>query len=265
MIRRALLVSLVVVSLTGSAVAEIFDHEHQAWTSLLERYVQNDGAVGGVDYRRMSAEQASLDAYLEGLSLVTVDAFDAWTADQRLAFLINAYNALTVKLILDHYPIGSIKDLGGWFSSPWKKRFFQLLGKERHLDDIEHGMIRENFKEPRIHFAVNCASRGCPPLRTEAFVAQRLDEQLEDSTRTFLRDQRRNRYLPGRAVLELSPLLDWYRDDFSEHFGSVQAFVAERITDEPAIVTALRSRSICLRFLDYDWSLNDRSGETGIP
>ncbi|MEO2197587.1 MAG: DUF547 domain-containing protein, partial [bacterium] len=154
------------------------------------------------------------------------------------------------------YPLTSIKDLGGWFSSPWKKRFFTLLGKNRHLDDIEHGIIRKQFDEPRIHFAVNCAAIGCPPLRTEAYVASRLDAQLEDNTRVFLRDERRNRYEDG--VLRLSELLDWYEGDFKRDGGSIKRFVAARLTDDPAEAATIDSRDTRIRFLSYDWGLNGR-------
>ena len=186
---------LLLLLLPGNVEALTFDHQHTAWTNILQRHVQNDVAISHVDYPALRDDGARLDRYLEGLSRVSREEYDVWTAQQQLAFLINAYNAFTTKLIVDNYPMDSIKDLGGWFSSPWKRRFFHLLGEERHLDDIEHGMIRKDFDEPRVHFAVNCAAGGCPPLRAEAYVATRLDAQLEDNTRVFLRDSRRNRFV----------------------------------------------------------------------
>ena len=255
--------ALLIVSLSISpdaGTARTFDHTHAAWTDILQRHVERDAGVGVVDYGALQADVESLDRYVAELSEVSQSAYDQWTAAQQLAFLINAYNAFTFKLILANYPVDSIKDLGGWFRSPWKKRFFRLFGDERHLDDIEHGMIRKQFDEPRIHFAVNCAAAGCPPLRGEAYVAERLDTQLEDSARRFLRDPRRNRYVPGgsRPTLELSSVMDWYRGDFSKHGQSLRDFVAARISDDPAVIEAIRSRQVRVRFLDYDWSLNDR-------
>ena len=172
-------------------------------TALLERHLTVSGGVGTVDYAGLGAERAVLDRYLAALSGVTADEFSLFSADERLAFLINAYNAFTVQLVLDHQPLDSIKDVGGWFRSPWKRRFFELLGEVRHLDDVEHGMIREWFDEPRIHFAVNCAARSCPPLQEEAFVASRLEAQLERVTSHFLRDPRRTRFDAERGRLAL--------------------------------------------------------------
>ena len=258
MIRLAAVVVLLLLATPGRAAAETFDHQHTAWTEILRQHVRNDGAVSHVDYAALRADRSALDAYLGRLSRVSRDEFDAWTGPRQLAFLINAYNAFTVQLIIEHYPVESIKDLGGWFSSPWKKRFFRLLGDERHLDDVEHGMIRRDFDEPRIHFAVNCAALGCPPLRAEAYVATRLDAQLEDNTRVFLRDVRRNRYRAHDRVLELSELLDWYEGDFATDDQSLESFVASRITDAPTIADAVRSRATRVRFLDYDWALNDK-------
>jgi hypothetical protein len=117
-------------------------------------------------------------------------------------------------------------------------------------------MIRKQFDEPRIHFAVNCAARGCPPLRAEAYVASRLDAQLEDNTRLFLRDARRNRYEDG--TLRVSELLDWYKSDFERAGGSLKTFVATRLADDPAQAAAIAARKTRVRFLDYAWSLNGR-------
>ena len=255
MTRFLVLVAALLVA-ASPAPAQTFDHDHTAWTRVLERHVVNDGAISVVDYAAIQADPSGLEHYVDLVTGVTPGRFDAWSEPQRLAFLINAYNALTVTLIVNNYPVASIKDLGGWLSSPWKQRFFTLLGKERHLDDIEHGIIRTAFDEPRIHFAVNCAARGCPPLRAEAYVASRLDAQLEDNTRLFLRDVRRNRYEDG--TLRLSELFDWYESDFERHEGSLKTFVAARLTDDPAEASVIAARKTRIRFLDYDWSLNGR-------
>ncbi|MDE0828492.1 MAG: DUF547 domain-containing protein [Vicinamibacterales bacterium] len=255
MTRFVVLVAVLLAS-SGVAIAQTFDHSHTAWTEVLTRHVANDGGITVVDYAAIQADASGLERYVDVVTRVTPAQFETWSEPQRLAFLINAYNALTVTLIVDNYPVTSIKDLGGWFSSPWKQRFFTLLGKERHLDDIEHGLIRAQFDEPRIHFAANCAASGCPPLRAEAYVALRLDGQLEDNARVFLRDVRRNRYEDG--TLWLSELLDWYESDFTRHGGSLKTFVAARPADDPAAAAVIAGPKTRVRFLDYDWTLNGR-------
>ena len=216
-----------------------------------------DKGTSRVNYRGILQDRIGLDRYLERVEGVSLEEYRSWSQSQRLAFLINAYNAFTVKLIVDNYPVDSIKDLGGWISTPWKEKFFTLLGKERHLDNIEHDMIRVEFDEPRIHFAVNCAAVGCPALRQEAFVAGRLDEQLEEATRLFLTDARQNRYHAGRERLELSSIFRWYHNDFEHNQGSVEEFVADRITRDPEVQERIRRKRVKVVYLDYDWSLND--------
>jgi hypothetical protein len=179
---------------------------------------------------------------------------------------VNAYNAFTVELILTRYPgLTSIKDLGSFVQSPWQKKFFRLLGDQRSLDDVEHGLIRAPgvFDDPRIHFAVVCASKGCPMLRNEAFVAERLELQLDDSLRRFLSDRSRNRYESATGTLTVSKIFDWYRKDFSlghQGFTSLNAvFVrwTDSLADQPAMQARIRSGDFKLEFLPYDWALND--------
>jgi len=244
--------------LGGTLLGDNFSHQHTLWNEILNKYVDADRGVSYVDYRSIRGNQATLNQYLEELESVSLEEYQGWSKPQRLAFLINAYNAFTVKLIVDNYPVDSIKDLGGWLSSPWKKEFFTLLGEKKHLDNIEHDIIRMEFNEPRIHFAVNCAAVGCPPLRQEAFVAERLDHQLEEATRAFLMDERKNRYDPVNQRLELSSIFKWYSDDFEERDGSVEAFVAPYITKNLQAQERIRRREVKIRYFDYDWSLNEQ-------
>ena len=158
---------------SGTEKSDPIDHDHQAWTVFLKRHVKMGENASTVNYKAIKSGPSSLTEYLLSVEGVSQEDFDHFSENEKLAFLINAYNAFTVKLIVDHYPVKSIKDIGSFLSSPWKKKFFRLLGKERHLDNIEHDMIRKQFNEPRIHFAVNCASIGCPALQDEAFVASR--------------------------------------------------------------------------------------------
>ena len=234
-----------------------FDHSHQAWTIFLQKHVNVKGSASTIDYKSIKGDPKDLNEYLKSLEAVSQGEFSRFSENERLAFLINAYNALTVKLIVDHYPVKSIKDIGSLFSSPWKKKFFRLLGEERHLDNIEHDMIRKQFNEPRIHFALNCASVGCPALRNEAFVASQLERQLEDASVGFVSDKTRNRYSPETKKLELSAIFKWYGSDFPKKYGSLEAFIAPRITSNPEHQRIIREKKADLSYLDYDWSLNE--------
>ncbi len=238
--------------------------EHAAWQQLLSRhvYVHTDGRASAVDYRGMASDRAQLTAYLSELAQVSPARFADWPAPRRLAFLINAYNAWTVELVLRHYPsIDSIRDIGGWFGSPWKQKIVEILGKTRSLDELEHQLIRPQFDEPRIHFAVNCASVGCPALLPEAYSAARLESQLEAATRAFLADRQRNGLRDGR--LYVSPIFDWYREDFAQPWRGLRSlrqflahYGAELGLSEVQNV-ALQSGVLRIVYSDYDWTLND--------
>ncbi len=239
---------------------------HDSWDALLSRHVVSvrDGATTEVDYAGFLSERDALKAYLDTLAAVRAEDFDAWTDADQLAFLINAYNAWTVELILTEYPgLDSIRDLGSLFSSPWKRRIAPLLGEVRTLDDIEHGMIRGSgrYDEPRIHFGVNCASVGCPALATTAYRGATLDRQLEAATRAFLGDRTRNRLDGGR--LRVSSIFKWYREDFeagwrgADSLGEFLALYADTLALPPDAVDGLRNGELGIDFLSYDWSLND--------
>lgn len=243
-----------------------FDQTHSEWDAFLKEHVVElkNGAVTQVDYGKAKQNIAKLKNYISQTAAVTQSEFKSWPKNQRLAFLINTYNANTVDLILTKYPdIKSIKDLGGFLSSPWKKDFFKLFGKERHLDEIEHEMIRKgDYKDPRIHFAVNCASIGCPALRKEAFVGDKLDVQLEDSLTKFLTDKDRNRYNSQKNTIEASKIFSWYKEDFSKGwlgFNSLKEFFAKYanlLTDDKTAQEKIKSKKVEVDHLDYDWNLN---------
>ncbi len=245
-----------------------FDHRHAAWDALLRQHVvvAAGGNASALRYAALRAQRAVLGSYLNSLSAVSPASYGAWSKAQQLAFLINAYNAFTVELILTRYPdLKSIKDLSSFVQSPWKKKFFVLLGQERSLDELEHGMIRAPgvFDDPRIHVAVVCASIGCPMLRNEAFVAERLDAQLDDAMRRFLSDRSRNRFDAATGSLSVSKIFDWYRKDFEQgHQGitSLQVLFgrhAEALGATAQAQADIRAGSYRLAFLDYDWALND--------
>jgi hypothetical protein len=258
---------------TGTAHAQAagFDHAHAAWTALLRKHVRllRGGQTTQVAYAGFAADRAALKAYLDSLSAVTPAAFSGWSKPERQAFLINAYNAFTVELILTKYPdLKSIKDLGSLLSNPWKPKWVALLGGKVSLDDIEHAMLRKrgDYDDPRVHFAVNCASIGCPALREEAFVAARLDAQMDEQTLRFMSDRTRNRFNAQRGRLELSKIFDWYGEDFRlghRSIDSLPAFAAryaDQLADAPADRQRIRAGGVDIAFTDYDWALNDVRG-----
>ena len=246
--------------LWAQAVAgQSFDHAHKAWDALLKRHVvlAHDAKASRLRYAGMASDRAALKRYLDSLSAVRETEFDAWPEAERMAFLINAYNAFTIEKILTRYPdIRSIWDFGKLFGNPFKDPFFVLLERKRTLDWIEHEQLRGRYREARIHYAVNCASVGCPMLREEAFVASRLEAQLEEQARRFLSDRTRNRLRAGR--LEISRIYDWFKEDF-EPRAKYFARYAEFLADDPRERHAVVEGRAQLRFLDYDWSLNDAS------
>ncbi|MGW8194537.1 MAG: DUF547 domain-containing protein, partial [Desulforhopalus sp.] len=233
MLRILMLISLVLplCSLQAATV------DHKQWDDLLKQHVRvlQGGAVTQVDYGGLQAKRAELANYLQSLAMVKRSEFDSWDLDRQLAFLINAYNSWTVDLILTRFPnLDSIKDLGTFFQSPWQRRFIPLLGKERSLDEIEHELIRGSgrYNDPRIHFAVNCASIGCPALRAEAYRAKELQRQLAEATRLFMMDRSRNRMVGG--ILEVSKIFKWYSEDFTKGWRGVQSlneFFADHAAD----------------------------------
>lgn len=259
------LVVLLMLSAVFSAVTTAQEALHQPWQALLTQHVSpiNDGHSSQVNYAGMKTDHAKLTAYLTALGKIDKQTFEQWPAPQQLSFLINAYNAWTVELILSTYPdIKSIKDLGSFFSSPWSKKFIPLLGETRSLDNIEHELIRGDNKygDPRIHFAVNCASIGCPALREEAYTAEKLAQQLEQQTVRFLSDKTRNRF--NKAEMELSSIFKWYQEDFSLGFrasDSLSAFIllyAESLGLTPEQQALLKAKKMDVDYLPYDWQLN---------
>jgi hypothetical protein len=255
----AVLVASIAFLASGAAAAQGFDHTHKAWDVLLKKHVVVLPGVKAsqVRYVEFARDRAALKAYLASLSGVAQAEFDNWPREQRMAFLINAYNAFTVEKILTRYPdLKSIRDFGSVFGNPWKDRFFRLFGRDETLDGIEHGMLRKPgaYDDARVHFAVNCASIGCPMLREEAYVAGLLDRQLEDQARRFLADRTRNRYASGR--LEVSKLFDWFREDFGAREKFFARFATE-LADAPGDRQAVADGKAPLAFLEYDWTLND--------
>lgn len=250
---------LVLLLFCGSVLGQGFDHSHKAWDGLVKKHVflLQGGKASQFRYAEMAKERGALKAYLENLSKVRPEEFDSWTRPQRMAFLINAYNAFTVEKILTRYPnIKSIWDFGKVFGNPFKDEFFTLLGRRSFLDQIEHEMLRKKgaYDEPRVHFAVNCASIGCPMLREEAYVAERLEAQLAQQAERFLSDRSRNRAAGDK--LEVSKIFDWFKEDFGQR-EQYFAKYAKLLADDPAQQKLVAEGKASLSFLKYDWTLND--------
>ena len=239
----------VLLALCASAAAA-FDPSHRAWDALLKKHVVllDGGKASQLRYAGMAAERAALKGYLQELAAVPETEFARWARPEQVAFLINAYNAHTVEKILTRYPdLRSIWDFGKVFGNPFRDDFISLFGRRTSLDGIEHDTLRKRYPDPRLHYALNCASVGCPMLREEAYVGARLERQLDEQAARFLSDRSRNRFRDGR--LEVSKIFDWYKEDFEpreRYFARYAALLGMPADAKPKLV-----------FLDYDWSLND--------
>ena len=254
------LAALLFVLSAAPALAQGFDHSHRHWDALLKSHVVliEGGKASQTDYAGMARDRAALKSYLGGLSGVTEAEFSGWSKSRRMAFLINAYNAFTVEKILTRYPeLKSIWDFGKIFGNPFKDHFFRLFGRASSLDRIEQEMLRKPgaYDEPRVHFALNCASVGCPMLREEAYVAERLEQQLEEQARRFLSDRTRNR-VSADGRLEVSKVFDWYQEDFGARERYFARY-ARLLAGEPGQQKLVAEGKAPILFLEYDWTLND--------
>ncbi|MBI5857563.1 MAG: DUF547 domain-containing protein [Sphingobacteriales bacterium] len=223
---------------------------HEKWTNLLRKYVGNDGLV---DYKGFITDKAELESYLD---LVSKNApAKSWSENDKIAYWLNAYNAFTVKLIIDHYPVKSIKDLGPanqiiFINTPWDKNFFKIGGRTMTLNNIEHRILRHSFTEPRIHFALNCASLSCPELRNEAYDGKTLDAQLTDQAIRFLSDSTRNQ--PNGGNPKLSSIFNWYGGDMKK--WSKLSLVQYINKYSPVQI----NENANIDYLKYDWNLNEK-------
>jgi Protein of unknown function, DUF547 len=219
--------------------------DHRLYAELLKRHVKN----GVVDYQGFKNDEPKLDRYLKVLA--STDTAGLPRNDQ-FSFYVNAYNAWTIKLILSDYPgIKSIKDLGSFFKSPWKKKIANIDGDVLSLDNIEHDILRPRFKDPRIHFAVNCASKSCPPLMSAPYEGDVLNQQLTAMTEAFINDPERNR-LEGNT-LYVSRIFKWYSGDFND---DIVGFFLKYAKGELLETLRRNQQQIKVDYLDYDWSLN---------
>jgi hypothetical protein len=223
--------------------------DHGAYDKLLKKHVS---AKGLVDYKGFKADETALNQYLALLSKNPPAA--SWSKSEQMAFWINAYNAYTIRLILDHYPVKSIKDIGSkikipFVTTPWAIKFFSIGSEKMSLDNIEHGILRKKYDDPRIHFALVCASMSCPALRNEAYTAAKLDSQLDDQGRDFLNNPAKNNI--SRSKAQLSKYFDWYKGDWNNNGQSVAKWVNKYSTTKIDDKTPIS-------YLDYNWNLNEQ-------
>jgi hypothetical protein len=248
-----------------AAAASIFDHQHAAWTKLLADFVHDKGLV---DYRGLAKRRVEFNQYLRSLETVTAKEFASWQPLQREAFWINAYNAYAIRLILDNYPVDSIKDLGGFFSSVFSKEFIPLQhlatvdprseagSKDKlTLGEVEHDILANISKKPLFHFAIVCASWSCPELLNRAYAADSLVTQLEAQTRLFLADASKNHQQIVGGKLRVSKIFDWAEDELNTYPGEIRGLIKDfgpaSVTKDPAL------GKVKFKYRDYDWSLNE--------
>lgn len=211
--------------------------KHSEWDVLLQIYVDDEGQV---NYEGFKESTEKLDGYLKNLAVNYPSA--KWPKEERLAYYINLYNAGTIKLILDNYPVKSIKDIRG----PWDKKWITIGEKTYSLGEIEHEMLRK-MEEPRIHFAINCASLSCPKLINKAYKADQLEEQLQNAAVKFINDPNRNKISPEKA--QLSEIFKWFKKDFTQN-GTLKDYINQYAK------TSIDGKTKT-GYLAYDWSLNE--------
>ena len=229
------------------SVSQSHPLSHDVFDSLLKKNVTAEGLV---DYKGFMRDSVSFNQYLDLLSRNHPNEKN-WSREQRLAYWINVYNAFTIRLILDHYPIGSIKDIKKGIptvSDTWTIPFIHIEEKTYSLNNIEHGIVRVQFDDPRVHFALNCASMSCPPLLNRAYTAEKLNAQLDSQARRFINDGVRNQIVSPKKA-KLSKIFSWFGGDFKKTSPSVVAFINQ-------YSTIRLDASAEIEYLTYDWGLN---------
>lgn len=212
--------------------------DHSQWNSLLQKYVNSKG---NVNYAGFKQDKSALEAYLQQLADQPVES--SWSREEKLAYWINAYNAFTVKLIVDNLPVKSITNLKG--GKPWDDKWIKLGSKVYSLNQIENDIIRPSFKEPRIHFAVNCAAKSCPPLLNKAWTADKLNSYFEQQARAFINNPNYNKI--SANSIQVSKIFDWYGEDFGNLIDYLNKYSTTKINADAKV-----------SFLEYDWSLNNQ-------
>ena len=222
---------------------------HDLFNQVLQEHVDENGQV---NYTKLKANPEKFEAYLDLLAFANPEEL---SYNERLTFWVNAYNALVIKGVVNHYPITSVRKVklfNGFFS----RLKFQVAGKMYTLDEIEHGTIREEFVDPRVHFVLVCASKSCPPLWNRAYTAETIEERLETATFNFVRNPEQVRIDRAKRRVYVSKIFKWYEGDFKEGYDGTVDFLSDYLPPEDA--EFLESTEVKLRYLDYDWTLNDQ-------
>ncbi len=230
-----------------------FDHRHALLDAVLRTHVSG----GAVAYGALAADRGGLDSYLAGLAAVTPAELAGFEREQAMAFWINAYNAATLRLILDNGPLASIRDI----EEPWDRPTFSLAGQQVTLNHIEHEILRKQYPDARLHMVLVCAARSCPDLRSSAYVAGKLEEQMDTASREFVGDGERNRFDAGARALHVSRIFEWYGGDFVSQYAErggggdeaagIRGFFASHLAND-----AVASPDVTVHWLEYDWALN---------
>ncbi|TWT64040.1 DUF547 domain-containing protein [Rubinisphaera italica] len=234
--------------------------DHSIWNSLLSKYVDNNGYVDYSTWKASSADQQLLDTYIQQLSAASFSTNS--TREAKLAFWINAYNAVSVKGILREYPTTSIRNHTAkvYGYNIWKDLQLLVGSQPYSLEAIEHEVLRK-MGEPRIHFAIVCASIGCPRLYNEAYTASKLDEQLTLNTQAFFADPTKFTADTASGTIQVSPIMKWFAEDFGSNTAAQMKTIAPYVPDQAQALTA--SGQARVNYLDYDWGLNDQAKVRG--
>jgi hypothetical protein len=248
------------------------------YDAVLKDHVDDTGMV---NYRQLKAKPARLDAFIADIGKLNTKSYDIWNNNEKVAFWLNTYNALTLKVIIDNYPIkssffrsriypkNSIRQIAG----VWNKIKFNVLGQDLTLGHIEHEILRKKFNEPRIHMSMVCAAMGCPSLRNEPYIGKKLDKQLDDQGRKFLANPNKFSFDSNRRILYISPIFKWFNKDFvaaipegtncaqySEKEAAILGFVSKYLSqDHPCFSQSIKA--VKIKYLKYDWSLNEQKIE----
>ncbi|MFO1460694.1 MAG: DUF547 domain-containing protein [Verrucomicrobiota bacterium] len=230
---------------------EPFDRTHSKYQRVLSEVANPEG----VDYVRLTRAPETLNTYLGEIAHLDATAFSNWDRKDRLALLINLYNATTLRVVRDHYPVRSIRSIGVLPGAAWRETEVLLAGQSMSLDHLEHKILRPDYGDPRIHFALVCAARGCPPLRLEPYLGKELDDQLDDQARTFLAQSDKNRFDAKSGTLWLSPIFKWYGKDFAPAESGLAIYL------RPYLSASMRSeldgaKTVRIEYTNYDWDLN---------